>query len=136
MYRYAESPAFEMLLITLPSGRNLVYVKPKIGANRFGGSCVTYEGAGASKKWESIESYGPKFVENIVQATSRDILCHAMKTLRDCSIVMHVHDELVIEADPQVSLNELCERMERSPDWTPGLNLRADGYICDFYMKD
>ena len=125
-----------MLLITLPSGRNLVYVKPNIGTNRFGGPCVTYEGAGAAKKWERIESYGPKFVENIVQATSRDILCHSMKTLRDCSIVMHVHDELVIEADPQVSLNELCERMERSPDWTPGLNLRADGYICDFYMKD
>ena len=125
-----------MLLITLPSGRNLVYVKPKIGTNRFGGQCVTYEGVGSTKKWERIDSYGPKFVENIVQATSRDILCNSMKTLRCCSIVMHIHDELVIEADPKVSLDVLCEQMGRVPDWTPGLNLRADGYICDFYMKD
>ena len=125
-----------MLLITLPSGRNLVYVKPKIGTNRFGGQCITYEGVGATKKWERIDSYGPKFVENIVQATSRDILCHSMKTLRCCSIVMHIHDEIVIEADPKMSLDVLCEQMGRAPDWTPGLNLRADGYICDFYMKD
>lgn len=125
-----------MLLITLPSGRNLVYVKPKIGTNRFGGQCITYEGIGATKKWERIDSYGPKFVENIVQATSRDILCHSMKTLRSCSIVMHVHDELVIEANPNVSLDVLCEQMGSVPDWAPGLKLRADGYICDFYMKD
>ncbi len=125
-----------MLLITLPSGRNLVYVKPKIGTNRFGGQCITYEGIGATKKWERIDSYGPKFVENIVQATSRDILCHSMKTLRSCSIVMHVHDELVIEATPNVSLDVLCEQMGSVPDWAPGLKLRADGYICDFYMKD
>ena len=84
----------------------------------------------------SLFLYGPKFVENIVQATSRDILCNSMKTLRCCSIVMHIHDELVIEADPKVSLEVLCEQMGRVPDWTPGLNLRADGYICDFYMKD
>lgn len=125
-----------MLLITLPSGRNLVYVRPKIGTNKFGGSCITYEGVGTTKKWERIDSYGPKFVENIVQATSRDILCHSMKTLRCCSIVMHIHDELVIEASPEMSLDALCEQMGRTPSWAPGLMLRADGYICDFYMKD
>lgn len=125
-----------MLLITLPSRRNLVYVRPKIGTNRYGGQCITYEGIGATKKWERLDSYGPKFVENIVQATSRDILCNSMKTLRCSSIVMHIHDELVIEADPEVSLDVLCEQMGRVPDWTPGLKLRADGYICDFYMKD
>ena len=125
-----------MLLITLPSGRNLVYVRPKIGTNRYGGQCITYGGIGATKKWERLDSYGPKFVENIVQATSRDILCNSMKTLRCSSIVMHIHDELVIEADPEVSLDVLCEQMGRVPDWTPGLKLRADGYICDFYMKD
>lgn len=125
-----------MLLITLPSRRNLVYVRPKISTNRYGGQCITYEGIGATKKWERLDSYGPKFVENIVQATSRDILCNSMKTLRCSSIVMHIHDELVIEADPEVSLDVLCEQMGRVPDWTPGLKLRADGYICDFYMKD
>lgn len=125
-----------MLLITLPSRRNLVYVRPKIGTNLYGGQCITYEGIGATKKWERLDSYGPKFVENIVQATSRDILCNSMKTLRCSSIVMHIHDELVIEADPEVSLDVLCEQMGRVPDWTPGLKLRADGYICDFYMKD
>ena len=123
-------------MITLPSGRNLVYVKPTIGTNRFGGQCITYEGVGGTKKWERIDSYGPKFVENIVQATSRDILCNSMKTLQNCAIVMHIHDELVIEASPDVSLEALCEQMGRTPSWAPGLKLRADGYICDFYMKD
>lgn len=125
-----------MLFITLPSGRNLAYARPRIGTNRFGGECVTYEGTGSTRKWERLESYGPKFVENIVQATSRDILCNSMKTLRNCSIVMHIHDELVIEADPEVSLNALCEQMGRAPSWAPGLNLRADGYTCEFYQKD
>lgn len=125
-----------MLFIRLPSGRRLAYVKPKIGTNRFGGECVTYEGIGPSKKWERLDSYGPKFVENIVQATSRDILCHAMKTLRNCRIVMHVHDELIIEADPKVSLDAICEQMGRTPPWTPGLVLRADGYTMPFYKKD
>ena len=115
-----------MLFITLPSGRNLAYVKPKIGTNKFGGECVTYEGIGSTKKWEQLDSYGPKFVENIVQATSRDILCYAMKTLRCCSIVMHIHDELVIEADPHMSLDVLCEQMGRTPPWAKGLKLRAD----------
>ena len=125
-----------MLFITLPSGRNLVYVKPRIGENRFGGESVTYEGVGGTKKWERIESYGPKFVENIVQATARDILMYAMKTLRHCEIVAHVHDEIIIEADPRMSLNVLCEQMGRVPPWAEGLLLRADGYICDFYKKD
>ena len=125
-----------MLFITLPSGRNLSYVKPRIGENRFGGESVTYEGIGQTKRWERLESYGPKFVENIVQATSRDILMFAMKTLRFCDIVAHVHDELVIEADRRMSLAAVCEQMGRTPPWTPGLMLRADGYECEFYKKD
>ena len=125
-----------MLFITLPSGRSLAYVKPKIGENRFGGDCITYEGVGGTKKWERIDSYGPKFVENIVQATSRDILCYAMKTLRCCSIVMHIHDELVIEADRRMSLQAVCDQMSRTPPWASGLQLRADGYETDFYKKD
>ena len=125
-----------MLFITLPSGRNLAYVKPKIGTNKFGGECITYEGVGATKKWERLDSYGPKFVENIVQATARDILCYAMRTLRCCSIVMHIHDELVIEADPCMSLDAVCEQMSRTPPWATGLLLRADGYATPFYKKD
>lgn len=124
-----------MLFITLPSGRNLSYVKPRIGENRFGGESVTYEGIGGTKKWERLESYGPKFVENIVQATSRDLLMNAIKTLRCCSIVAHIHDEIIIEADPSMSLDVLCEQMARTPPWAKGLLLRADGYVCDFYKK-
>lgn len=125
-----------MLFISLPSGRNLAYVKPKVGTNKFGGECITYEGVGGTKKWERLDSYGPKFVENIVQATSRDILCYAMRTLRCCSIVMHIHDELVIEADPRMSLDAVCEQMGRTPPWADGLLLRADGYETEFYKKD
>ena len=125
-----------MLLITLPSGRNLTYIKPKIGTNAFGSPCVTYEGIGGTKKWERLESYGPKFVENIVQATARDILCYAMKTLRHTDIVMHIHDEIIIEADPQMSLQAVCGQMGRTPPWAPGLLLRADGYETQFYRKD
>ena len=125
-----------MLFITLPSGRSLAYVKPKIGTNKFGGECITFEGTGGTKKWERLDTYGPKLVENIVQATSRDILCHAMKTLRCCSIVMHIHDELVIEADPRMSLDAVCEQMGRTPPWADGLLLRADGYETEFYKKD
>lgn len=125
-----------MLFITLPSGRNLTYVKPKIGTNKFGGSCITYEGVGSTKKWERLDSYGPKFVENIVQSTARDILCYAMKTLQHCSIVMHIHDELVIEADPRMSMDAVCEQMGRTPPWAKGLLLRADGYATPFYKKD
>ena len=124
------------LFICLPSGRRLAYVKPRIGENRFGGESVTYEGVGGTKKWERLESYGPKFVENIVQALSRDILCYAMKTLRCCNIVAHVHDEIIIEADPKVSLEAICEQMGRTPPWANGLILRADGYETPFYKKD
>ena len=124
------------LFICLPSGRRLAYVKPRIGENRFGGESVTYEGVGGTKKWERLESYGPKFVENIVQAISRDILCCAMKTLRCCNIVAHVHDEVIIEADPKISLEVICEQMGRTPLWAKGLILRADGYETPFYKKD
>ncbi|WP_313164306.1 DNA polymerase [Sedimentibacter sp.] len=125
-----------MLFIVLPSGRQLAYVKPRIGENIFGGESVTYEGVGGTKKWERIESYGPKFVENIVQAISRDILMYAMKTLRNCSIVAHVHDEVIIEADPRILIDSVCEQMGRVPPWAKGLLLNADGYECDFYKKD
>ena len=125
-----------MLFITLFSGRRLAYVKPRIGENQFGGESVTYMGVGGTKKWERLESYGPKFVENIVQAVSRDILCYAMKTLRTCSIVAHVHDEIIIEADRRMSLPAVCEQMGRTPLWAKGLLLRADGYECSFYQKD
>ena len=125
-----------MLFIMLPSGRHLAYVKPKIGTNKFGGDCITYEGVGGTKKWERLDSYGPKFVENIVQATARDILCYAMKTLRCCSIVMHIHDEVVIEADHRMSLQAICDQMGRTPPWAKGLRLRADGYETEFYKKD
>ena len=125
-----------MLFITLFSGRRLAYVKPRIGENQFGGESVTYMGVGGTKKWERLESYGPKFVENIVQAVSRDILCYAMRTLRNCSIVAHVHDEIIIEADRRMSLPAVCGQMGRTPPWAKGLLLRADGYECDFYQKD
>ena len=125
-----------MMFITLPSGRRLSYVKPRIGLNQFGGESVTYMGVGGTKKWERIESYGPKFVENIVQAISRDILCYAMRTLSHCFICGHVHDELIIECDPRVSLEAVCEQMGRTPPWAEGLKLRADGYECDFYANN
>ena len=125
-----------MLFITLPSGRRLSYVKPRIGENRFGGESVTYEGVGGTKKWERIESYGPKFVENIVQAISRDILCYAMRTLSYCRICAHVHDELIIECRKDASLEAICEQMGRTPPWAEGLVLRADGYETQFYKKD
>lgn len=125
-----------MLFIVLPSGRQLCYVKPKMGTNKFGGDSVTYEGIGSTKKWERIESYGPKFTENVVQAISRDILMYAMRTLSHCFIVGHVHDELIIECSMDVSLDAVCEQMGRTPPWIEGLNLRADGYETMFYKKD
>lgn len=125
-----------MMFITLPSGRQLAYVKPRMGMNQFGSEAVTYMGIGATKKWERIESYGPKFVENITQAISRDILAYAMRTLRHCAIVGHVHDELIIECSPEVSLQAVCEQMSRTPPWIEGLVLNADGYECEFYKKD
>ena len=125
-----------MLFIQLPSGRRLSYVKPHMGENRFGGEAVTYEGVGSTKKWERIESYGPKFVENIVQAISRDILAYAMRTLSHCFICGHVHDELIIECSMGVTIDAVCEQMGRTPPWISGLLLRADGYECSFYKKD
>ena len=125
-----------MLFIKLPSGRQLSYVKPRMGENKFGGESVTYEGVGGTKKWERIESYGPKFVENIVQAISRDILSFAMQTLSHCFICGHVHDELIIECSKDVSLDAICEQMGRTPSWATGLVMRADGYETEFYKKD
>ena len=125
-----------MLFVYLPSGRRICYVKPKMGQNKFGGDSITYEGVGSTKKWERLESYGPKFVENIVQAISRDLLMNAMKTLSHCFICGHVHDELIIECKEEVSLEELCKQMARVPDWMPGILLRADGYITPWYRKD
>ena len=127
-----------MMFIVLPSGRKLVYVKPKMGVNRYGSESVTYEGVGEQKKWLRLESYGPKFVENIVQATARDILVEAMRRLEAAGyqIVMHVHDEAVIEASADTSLDDICAIMGQTPAWAGGLLLRADGYVCDFYQKD
>ena len=125
-----------LLRITLPSGRKLTYVKPKIEINKFGGESVTYEGVGVAKKWERIESYGPKFVENIVQAISRDILMFSLQNLSDYNIVAHVHDEVIIEAPENIRLEDICGIMSRVPYWAKGLILTADGYTCDFYMKD
>lgn len=125
-----------LLRITLPSGRKLSYVKPKIEINKFGGKSVTYEGVGVAKKWERIESYGPKFVENIVQAISRDILMFSLQNLSVYNIVAHVHDEIIIEAPENIRLEDICGIMSRVPYWAKGLILTADGYTCDFYMKD
>ena len=125
-----------LLRITLPSGRKLTYIKPKIEINKFGGESVTYEGIGVAKKWERIESYGPKFVENIVQAISRDILMYALQNLSDYNIVAHVHDEIIIEAQENTKLEDICGTMSQAPYWAKGLILTADGYTCDFYMKD
>lgn len=125
------------LFITLPSGRRLAYVKPRIEENRYGGESVTYEGTGSMKRWDRIESYGPKFVENIIQATARDILAEAMRRLdaAEYEIVMHVHDEVVIEAPETASLEEICRIMGQTPSWAKGLLLRADGFVCDYYKK-
>jgi DNA polymerase len=125
-----------MLIITLPSGRELFYVKPRMGENRFGGTSITYEGIGTGRRWERIETYGAKLVENIVQAISRDILCSALMTFKQSDIVMHVHDEIVIETNPQMSVDAVCEQMSRTPKWAKGLKLDADGFTCPFYKKD
>lgn len=125
-----------MLFMQLSSGRGLAYVKPRIGSNRFDSEFVTCEGVGGAKKRERIESYGSKFVENIVQAISRDILCYAMKTLSNCMICAYVHNELIIECREDVSLDAICEQMGRTPPWTEGLILRADGYCTHFYKKE
>lgn len=124
------------LIIELPSKRCLYYVKPRVEENKYGGESVTYEGVGSTKKWERLESYGPKFVENITQAIARDILLYAMQTLKEYRIVAHVHDEAIVEADKNASVQSVCELMGRTPPWAEGLVLRADGYECEFYKKD
>ena len=124
------------MFIRLPSGRSLAYAKPRICENQFGGEGISYYGLTAQKKFERIESYGPKLVENITQAISRDILAHAMKTLRNERIVGHVHDEIILEAEKDASVQDICEQMGRTPAWISGLVLRADGYECDYYRKD
>ena len=128
-----------VLFIRLPSGRELAYAKPRIGENQFGGESVTYEGLGMTKKWERIETFGGKLVENITQATARDLLVFAMKQLRNrgFDIVMHVHDEIVLEVPHGVSsVEEICSIMAENPPWAKGLPLKADGYECEFYRKD
>lgn len=125
-----------MLYITLPSSRQLCYVKPQIGENRFGGESITYMGMDMTKHWSRVESYGPKFVENVVQAISRDILCFAMSNLRGYRICAHVHDEVIIEAQPETTVEEICEKMSAVPPWAEGLILSADGYTCTAYKKD
>jgi len=126
----------KMLFITLPSRRKLAYVKPEIGTNRFDRDCVTYMGIADNRKWERIQSYGAKFVENITQALARDLLAHAMQTLRQYQIVAHIHDELVLEANPSISLGAICQQMVKMPKWAKGLELRADGFVTQFYQKD
>ena len=125
----------DQLFITLPSGHSLVYCQPEIGMNRFGGSAILYAGVGTNKKWSVIETYGAKIVENIVQGIARDILLYAMQNLSAYHIVAHVHDEVIIEADQDVTVSEICNMMGQTPAWAEGLLLRADGYECDFYMK-
>jgi phage polymerase len=125
-----------LLFITLPSGRCLSYIKPKMGENQFGGESVTYEGIATGKKWDRIESYGPKFVENIVQAISRDLLAYAMRLLGNEKIVGHVHDEVILEAKSSQMVGEISALMANTPAWMNDINLRADGYECQFYQKD
>ena len=124
------------LFIRLLSGRRLAYVKPRIGENRFGGDSITYEGIGTGRKWERLETYSGKLVENIVQATARDLLFYSMQTLSQYFIVGHIHDEMIIECPKDTKLEEICQQMARTPDWAKGLLLRADGYECSFYKKD
>ena len=125
-----------MLFIELPSGRSLSYVKPKIGTNQFGGESITYWGTGTAKKWERLETFGGKLVENITQAIARDILCFAMNTLCSYCIVATVHDEIIIECPQETALEYICQQMSITPPWAEGLVLNADGYECEFYKKD
>lgn len=124
------------LFVILPSGRRFAHVKPKMGINQFGGESVTYEGVDANKKWSRLESYGPKFCENITQGLARDLLMHSMKTLSDCRIVAHVHGELIIECSKDISVDDVCEMMAKEPAWAEDLLLKADGYECEFYKKE
>ena len=133
-FRFSYESGF--LFIRLLSGRRLAYVKPRIDENRFGGDSITYEGIGTGRKWERLETYSGKLVENIVQATARDLLFYSMQTLSQSFIVGHIHDEMIIECPEDTKLEEICQQMARTPDWANGLLLRADGYACQFYKKD
>ncbi len=137
--QHVDNIHFEMrsgvLFVTLPSGRKLAYVKPRLEENQFGGESITYMGTDQQKHWCRVGSYGPKIVENLTQAICRDLLAFAMKNLRDYRIVGHIHDEVIIEAPMEASLDEVCEIMGRTPAWLPGIELRADGYECQFYQK-
>ena len=124
-----------MLFIGLPSGRHLSYVKPRIAVNDFGNNCITFMGTGNQKKWTRLESYGPKFVENIVQAVSRDILAKAMDRMCKQKIVAHIHDEVILECPKETKVEDICRQMSLSPEWLPDIELKADGYECEFYMK-
>ncbi len=127
-----------ILFITLPSGRKLSYVKPRMAVNKFGRDGLTYEGISENKKWSRIETYGPKLVENIVQGTARDLLAEAMLRVEEKGypIVMHCHDEIIAEVpEGEGSVDEMCELMVVQPEWAEGLPLRADGYQCPFYQK-
>ena len=124
-----------LLLVILPSDRKLSYVKPHIGENKFGGESITYMGIDSTKHWSRLETYGAKIVENIVQATSRDILMNALRNLRNYRIVGHVHDEVIVEVPEDVSVKEVCDIMGQVVSWLPGLDLRADGYECYYYRK-
>ena len=127
-----------ILFITLPSGRKLSYVKPRMAVNRFGRDGLTYEGISENKKWSRIETYGPKLVENIVQGTARDLLAEAMLRVekKGYPIVMHCHDEIIAEVpEGSGSVDEMCEIMAVQPEWAEGLPLRADGFECRFYKK-
>lgn len=124
------------LFIQLPGGRRLAYVKPRIGENRFGGESISYWGVGTSKRWKRLETYSGKLAENIIQGIARDLLFYSMKTLSDCFIVGHIHDEIIIECTKDTSLSDICEQMSVTPKWADGLLLRADGYECNFYKKD
>lgn len=130
---------FEMksgvLFITLPSGRRLAYLKPRLEENRFGGESITYFGTNAQKHWCRVESYGPKLVENITQAICRDLLAFAMRNLQDYRIVAHVHDEVILEVTKDTDLEHVCAIMSQSPPWLPGIELRADGFEAEFYKK-
>ena len=124
-----------ILFIELPSGRRLAYVRPKVEKDDNGKTIISYEGVGDNKKWLRLETYGAKLVENITQGIARDLLLHSMAAMKDMDIVGHVHDEVIVECDPDTSVEQVCHLMEQTPDWAEGLLLRADGYECEFYMK-
>lgn len=124
-----------ILFIELPSGRRLAYVRPKVEKDDNGKQPITYEGVGDSKKWARLRTYSAKLVENITQGIARDLLLHSMAAMKDMDIVGHVHDEVIVECNPDTSVEQICHLMEQTPDWAEGLLLRADGYECEFYMK-